>query len=105
MTLEIKLAPEARWVEPGEKLWLTADRSRLVPDGDEEAAFLFCLPGQRVSVGDAQRYGLVEAPAELAAEAVAEPVAEEAPAEPEPQPGLTTQPEAKRMRAPKGKKS
>lgn len=41
-----------------EKLWLTADRSRLVKDGDPEAAFLFCTPGKALSDEDAKRYGL-----------------------------------------------
>lgn len=47
-------------VELGEKLWLTADRERLVPDGHREAAFLFGTPGKRVSREDAIRLGLVE---------------------------------------------
>lgn len=41
-----------------EKLWLTADRSRVVPDGDAEAAFLFCTPGKAISDDDAKRYGV-----------------------------------------------
>lgn len=59
------------WVETKEALWLTADRERLVPEGDPEAAFLFASAGKRVSREDAERYGLVgkrgrkaEAPAE-----------------------------------------
>jgi hypothetical protein len=45
-------------VEATEKLWLTAEKDELVPDGDERAAFLFCVPGQRVSQADAERYGM-----------------------------------------------
>ncbi len=44
------------------RLWLTADRGRLVEDGDPEAAFLFSAgPGDSVLAADAQRYGLAEA--------------------------------------------
>lgn len=32
----------------GRRLWLTADRSRAVEDGDPEAAFLLCAPGKPV---------------------------------------------------------
>jgi hypothetical protein len=45
-------------VEADAKLWLTAEKDELVPDGDERAAFLFCVPGQRVSRADAERYGM-----------------------------------------------
>jgi len=30
------------------KLFTTLDGTKLVPDGDPEAAFLFCTPGQRI---------------------------------------------------------
>jgi len=43
-----------------EKLWLTADRSALVNDGDERAAFLFCTPGKKISDEDAARLGVVD---------------------------------------------
>jgi hypothetical protein len=43
-----------------ERLWLTADRSRLVKEGDAEAAFLYCIPGHTVSDIEAWRYGIVE---------------------------------------------
>jgi hypothetical protein len=63
----------ASWVEADEKLWLTADRERVVADGDPEAAFLFATPGKRVSREDAERYGLVKsAKAKGAAKAKAE---------------------------------
>jgi hypothetical protein len=45
--------------EVDERLWLTADRERVVRDGDPEAAFLFATPGKRISAEDAKRYGLV----------------------------------------------
>jgi hypothetical protein len=41
-----------------EKLWLTADRDRVVKDGDPEARFLLGTPGKRVSVDEAERLGL-----------------------------------------------
>ena len=44
--------------KPTEKLWLTADRSRLVKDGDPEAAFLFCIPGRAIPMQEAKQYGL-----------------------------------------------
>lgn len=31
------------------RLFLTEDGSRLVPDGDPKAAFLYCAPGQQVN--------------------------------------------------------
>jgi hypothetical protein len=49
-----------RWVEAGEPLWLTADRSELVPEGDPEAAHLFASKGKRISRADAIHYGLLE---------------------------------------------
>lgn len=39
------------------KLWLTADRSALVEDGDEAAAFLWATPGDEVSAEDAALVG------------------------------------------------
>ena len=43
--------PTARW-------WLTSDRTRLVPEGSPEAAFLFCIPGRPIPLKDAQLFGL-----------------------------------------------
>ena len=70
------------WVQTEERLFLTADRERIVAEDDPEAAFLFASPSDRVSVEDAVRYGLIKgkAKAEVPAEA---PAAEaETPAEP-----------------------
>lgn len=44
------------------RLWLTADRARVVEEGDPEAAFLFTSPGKEISDEDAERYGLDEKP-------------------------------------------
>lgn len=54
------------------RLYLTADKSRVVEEGDPEAAFLFTTPGKTISDADVERYGLapkkakppVEEPAE-----------------------------------------
>src|SRR5215210_4354171 len=40
------------------RLWLTADKSRIVEDGDPAAAFLLCGAGAAVSAEDVARYGL-----------------------------------------------
>ena len=42
-----------------ERLWLTAD-GRLVADGDPEAESLYCIPGNRIPLVEAQRVGLAE---------------------------------------------
>jgi hypothetical protein len=43
-----------------QRLYLTEDRDRLVPDGDSEARFLYAVPGRRISDADAKRYGLID---------------------------------------------
>ena len=40
------------------RLWLTADRSRVVEDGDPAAAFLLAAPGAEIPADDARRLGL-----------------------------------------------
>lgn len=60
------------------RMYLTADRSRAVPDGDPEAAFLLCVPGAEMTRALAARYGLLEQPAEEIAE---KPAEEESPDE------------------------
>jgi len=47
---------------PGRRLWLTADKSRLVEDGDPDAATLYCGPTDGISEADAKRLGLKAAP-------------------------------------------
>jgi hypothetical protein len=47
---------------PGRRLWLTADGTRLVEDGDVEARSLFCGPGDEISEADAVRFGLKAEP-------------------------------------------
>lgn len=51
------------WWVSDRRLWLTADRSKVVDeavDYDNERAFLFAMPGQAVPLEDARRYGLVK---------------------------------------------
>jgi hypothetical protein len=51
--------PDVPFFIATERLALTADRSRVVPYEDVEAAFLFCFPGQQIPMSDAKKYGLV----------------------------------------------
>ena len=62
MSLEM-LKPESEttsWVTATQRLWLTVDRSRLVPDGHRDAAVLFCVPGTHLAVEDARRLGILD---------------------------------------------
>lgn len=57
----IRLSPETEtttWVTAAQRLWLTADGDRLVPEGDPDAASLFCIPGNRISLAEATRLGI-----------------------------------------------
>ena len=45
-------------MKANERLWLTADRKRLVPEGDPAAATLYAAPGHEVPDADAERFGL-----------------------------------------------
>jgi hypothetical protein len=47
---------------PGRRLWLTADGTRLVEDGDLDARSLFCGPGDEISEADAIRFGIKASP-------------------------------------------
>lgn len=42
------------------RLWLDATRERVVEDGDPEAAFLLCSPGDELADELVERYGLKE---------------------------------------------
>ena len=53
---EIK-ANEGDMVTINERLWLTADQSRIVKDGDPEAAFLFIAAGNKVRLSEIKRLG------------------------------------------------
>lgn len=49
------------------RLWLTADQSRVVEDGDPEAAFQLISPGQQMPEARARKYGLIKQEAEVKA--------------------------------------
>lgn len=68
-----------------EKLWYTADHSRVVPDGDPEAAFLLGPAGHIISDEEAARLGLKGKPAPK----------NKAKAAPENKGGVTFEPETK----------
>lgn len=42
-----------------ERLYVNADRSRIVPEDSSEAAFLLAAAGKEISAEDAEKYGLV----------------------------------------------
>ena len=44
-----------------ERLFVTADRERIVPETSSEAAFLLATPGTKLSDEDAAKYGLTTA--------------------------------------------
>lgn len=48
------------WLHARERLWLTEDGERLVPDGHPDAASLFVAAGHRISRADAERLGLLD---------------------------------------------
>lgn len=53
----------------GRRLYLSHDRTRLVEEGDPDAATLYAAPGDEISAEDMQRFGVTEAKA-VEAEAV-----------------------------------
>jgi len=57
------------WVTATARLCLTEDRSRVVPDTDPAARWLWCTPGQPVRRSEAERYGLLGGEGEGAAKA------------------------------------
>lgn len=48
------------FVIANERLYLTADRDRVVAAGDPDAAVLFATPGKRIPRVEAERLGLLE---------------------------------------------
>lgn len=40
---------------PGKRLWLTADKRRVVPEGDKDAATLYCTASDRVPRDEYER--------------------------------------------------
>lgn len=47
-------------LEDDTRLFLTKDKSRIVPDGSPDAAYLFCTQGSLISEADALKYNLIE---------------------------------------------
>jgi hypothetical protein len=74
------------------RLYQTADRRRLVEEGDPDAAFLFCALGDEIPDEDAERlgvkafHGAVENKAMAMGEGPDQPEPEPEPEEPEPEP-------------------
>ncbi|MGP4092936.1 hypothetical protein [Nonomuraea sp. KM90] len=56
-----QLADDDAHVIATARLCLTED-GRLVPDTDEAARWLFCVPGAPIKRADAERYGLLDEP-------------------------------------------
>ncbi len=54
----IREKPKGELMKADRRLYLTADRSEVVEEGDPKAAFLFATPGSEISDADAKRYGL-----------------------------------------------
>ena len=63
MSLEItkEHEPQNVWTSD-RRLWLTADRSKVVEDGEPGAAFLLCTPGRSIPRAQAEALGLLKAP-------------------------------------------
>lgn len=59
--------------EADRRLWLTADKERVVEDGDPEAAFLLASKGTEIDDAEAERYGLTKAKAPAPDKAKAAP--------------------------------
>jgi hypothetical protein len=58
---ELGKATQDLWVAD-RRLWLTADRSEAVEDGDPRAAFLLVAPGQIIPRKRAEELGVMKAP-------------------------------------------
>lgn len=43
-----------------ERLFFTADRKRVVAEGDQKAAFLYAAPGDEIPESAAEKFGLVD---------------------------------------------
>lgn len=64
MALKINLIEEMNPAAPNviaqERLWLTADKSHVVREGDPAAAFLLAVAGSEIPRAEAERLGLVK---------------------------------------------
>lgn len=61
MGIEINKPGTGETVEVDRRLWLTADRQRVVEDGDPQAAFLYATAGARVPRAEAEELGALPA--------------------------------------------
>ncbi len=64
MGLEIDKPQAGDKITIDRTLWLTAERDRVVEDGDPAAAFLYATAGKRVSAEEAERFGAMPAKSE-----------------------------------------
>lgn len=46
------------WTNEGPAIWLTANMTETVPEGDPKAAFLLVAAGGQLPLEEAERYGL-----------------------------------------------
>ena len=60
-TMRDQHEPQDIWVAD-RRLWLTADESEAVEDGDPKSAFLLIAPGQSMSRARAQELGVIPEP-------------------------------------------
>lgn len=56
-----------------EKLFLVADKSELVREGDDRAAFLYATPGDEIPAEMAEQFGLVDGKLPVEGEPAAKP--------------------------------
>lgn len=61
MPLDVHKKEAGMGFEITERLYLTADRESVVPEGHPDAAFLYATPGKTVSDEEAEKYGLKSA--------------------------------------------
>ncbi len=47
-------------IEAKERIWLNADRTQVVPEGDEDAYFLLSGEGGMIAKEDAEKFGIGE---------------------------------------------
>mgnify|MGYP001581696603 CR=1 FL=1 len=68
LTIHVLVEETSAYAIARQRLWLTAEGDRLVPDGDPDAASLFVAAGHRISRQDAERFGLLGGAGEALAE-------------------------------------
>lgn len=58
ITYQTGVTPMAQYIHEGPALYLTADRLRVVPEGDPQAAFLLVATGGSLPIADVEHWGL-----------------------------------------------